>query len=65
MFDKSVLACLVLARKSGYKVVVKKRSALVRLRELARDIISTCLSYSETSFRCAATMTALSFKTSI
>ena len=65
LFDKFDSARLALARKSGYRVVVKKRSARVRLRELARDMTRTCLSKSDTSFRRRATLAALSFKTSI
>ena len=65
MFDKSVLARLDLAIKSGYMRDVKRMSFGVRSSAYARDMTRTCLSKSDTSFMCRATMTALSFKTSI
>ena len=65
MFDKSDFACLDLSRKSGYTSDVVRTSIGVRSRVCARVITRTCLSRSDTSFRRAAIITALSFKTSI
>ena len=65
MFDKSVWARLALAMKSGYMRDVKRMSFGVRSSAFARDMTRTCLSKPDTSFRCRATMAALSFKTSI